>query len=124
MLAIACALAGCSALFPIKDELVKSTRAYNQALRWGEPGQAVLLADKSVRPEFADSIPALEKVRVVDYRLVSMEVDEKKKSAEVRMEYDYYVPNGVTVKTVSDLQKWTYLDKEGWRITSPPPAFK
>ena len=121
---LAVCIAGCSSLFPIRDELDKSSREYNQAIRWGEFGQAVLYADQSVRPDYDRLLANRGSVEVVDYRLQSVEVDEQKKTAAVWVEYDYYLTDGLRVRTVEDRQKWRYEEKKGWRLTSPPPVFR
>ena len=43
------------------------------------------------------------------------------------MEWDYYIPPSVKLKTVEDPQKWRYiekLDKKGWLLKTLLPEFK
>jgi hypothetical protein len=43
------------------------------------------------------------------------------------VEWDYYLPPSVTVRTVIDPQKWRYVEEEdrrGWILTTLLPEFK
>jgi hypothetical protein len=70
---------------------------------------------------------AADQVKVVDYRIKNLECWPKKGTAEVTVEWDYYVPPSVTVKTLTDPQKWQYFEKEDrgeWVLTTLLPVFK
>lgn len=121
-------LAACRTLTGAGEEFEKSSKAYNRMLRWQEMDQAAAaFVDKGLRPQFQQQIEAAKGVKVVDYRVKSLECDPEKGEAEVRVEFDYYVPPSTTVKTADDLQKWVYREENGkmvWRLTTLPPAFK
>ncbi len=117
-------LAGCETLYPYREKFDKSSRDYNNMVRWAELNQAaVSYADKATRPEYEKNLVAAKEVKVADYRVKSVDYDGEKKSAEVLVEFDYYGP-GLVLKTVEDKQQWHYVEKEGWKLTSMPPAFK
>jgi hypothetical protein len=130
LLCLASILTGCINMpyrlpFEVRDEFDKSSRDYNQMLRWADLHNAVLTyADKATRAEFEKQLAPAKGVKIVDYRVKGVDYDEDKKSAEVLVDFDYYTPSGITVKTVEDTQKWRYVEKTGWRIMSMPPDFK
>jgi len=111
--------------FELRDEFDKNSREYNQMLRWADLHNAYFTyADKATRADFETQLASAKGVKIVDYRVKRVDYDGDTKSAEVLVEFDYYTPSGITVKTVEDMQKWRYVEKTGWRITSMPPDFK
>ena len=117
-------LAGCETLYPYREKFDKSSREYNRMVRWAELNQAAVnYADKSIRAEYEKNLVAARGVKVADSRMKSVDYNEEEKTAEVLMEFDYYGP-GLVMKTVEDRQKWRYVEKEGWKLTSMPPAFQ
>lgn len=121
-------VAACSMPFLVKDEFDKSSKEYGRMLRWQEFEKAAdTYVGVSLRDEYRKRIVAAKDVKVVDYRIRSVEYDQKAKKAEVTMELDYYAIPSTTVKTVVDTQKWLYKDgagQTGWRLESLLPEFR
>ncbi|GFE56546.1 hypothetical protein [Geobacter sp. AOG1] len=125
LLCLTAILAGCETLYPYREQFDKSSRDYNRMVRWSELNQAaVSYADKTTRPEYEKHLVAAKGVKIADYRVKSVDYYEDKKTAEVLVEFDYYGPSGLTLRTVEDRQQWHYVEKSGWRLTSMPPAFQ
>ena len=125
LLCLTAILAGCETLYPYREQFDKSSRDYNRMVRWSELNQAAVnYADKATRSDYEKHLAAAKGAKIADFRVKSVDYDEEKKSAEVLVEFDYYGPSGLTLKTVEDRQQWHYVEKDGWRLTSMPPAFQ
>ena len=113
----------------IREEFDDSAKAYNKMLRWREIENAgMLYLDPEMRDEFMKSAEALKKrdVTITDYRILTSECLPEKKSAEVVVEFDYFVLPSNRIKTLTYRQNWIYLDtetKKGWQLKSGLPDF-
>jgi hypothetical protein len=112
----------------ITNEFVTTSKGYIRMIRWHEFDKSTLFyVDEPLREDFQKRVNAFEEVKVVDYRIKNQECWPKKGTAEVTVEWDYYIPPSVTVKTVKDPQKWRYIEEEnrrGWLLTTILPEFK
>lgn len=119
-------LTGCSS-YLIRGQFDKSLEAYNQSLRWLEWGNASLYTKDSIQEEYKTRTAAAKDVRIVDYRIVNKTYNAEKREAIVEVEIDYYKIFSLTIRTLRDTQKWTYMDEngtKGWRLTSLLPEFR
>lgn len=111
-----------------RGDFEDSSRGYNKMVRWEESAQACLIyADKAIRDQFLARVEAAKEVKIVDYRIKTLECEGDRKSATARVEMDYYIPPSTRVKTLEDVQKWVYFENEevtGWRLISLFPEFK
>jgi hypothetical protein len=117
----------CTLLFPLKDEFERNSKGYNEMLRWQEFEKAVAYVDPARRADYRKRIEVVGDIKVVDYRIKNVAYDPEKRTAEVRLELDYYLMPSTTVKTVVDMQKWRYVedaDQKGWRLETLLPEFK
>jgi len=120
------ALLGCGS-FNIRGKLDESITQYNDLLRKHMLDAASHFTTETVAREFEARAEAAKGVKVIDYRIVAVKYDEKKSEAEARVEIDYYSLATLRMKTLTDNQKWVYLEEQGskrWRLTSPLPEFK
>ncbi len=112
----------------VGEEFNNASKGYLRLVRWQElDNSALAFVDEPLRADFQKRITAAEQVKVVDYRLKGMECRPQQGEGEVRVEWDYYIPPSVKVKTVTDVQKWRYLDEKdrrGWVLTTLLPEFK
>ncbi|WP_243369872.1 hypothetical protein [Geotalea sp. SG265] len=118
---------GCTLDYVVKDNFEKTSRSYATMLRWQEFEGAVAFVDAPLRDDYRKRIESAREIRVLDSRVLSKDCDVNTKKGEVVMELDYTINPSMTVKTVSDLQKWRYFDegeKRGWRLESLLPEFK
>jgi hypothetical protein len=111
-----------------RDDFEKYSKGYNKMVRWQETEQACLLyVDKAIRDRFLARVEAAREVKIADYRIKSLECDPERKEATARVEMDYYIPPSTRLKTLEDVQKWTYVEDDavtGWRLISLFPEFK
>ena len=112
----------------VAEEFITTSKGYVRMIRWHEFDKSTLFyVDEPLREDFQKRVSAIDKIKVVDYRIKNQECWPKKGTAEVTVEWDYYIPPSVTVRTVIDPQKWRYVDEEdrrGWLLTTLPPEFK
>jgi hypothetical protein len=112
----------------IADEFTSTSKGYARIIRWHEFDKSTLVyIDEPLRKDFQKRIMAADQVKLVDYRVKDLECWPEKGTAEVTVEWDYYVPPSVTVKTLIDPQKWRYVEDKnrgGWLLTTLLPVFK
>ena len=119
-------LVSCSTQRSIQAEFEKNFRSYNELVRWNQLEEASLFPADSISAGYREQLKDAKNIAVVDYRVMHIEYDEKKKEAEVKVEINYYKRNTLSLKTVIDNQKWAYQEKEGkghWRLMSLLPDF-
>ncbi len=114
---------GVRALF---DELDKNVREYNDLLRSNQLDKARLYATESLWEGFDTRAKA---VKIINYRILSRDVEEGKGAETVKVEIDYSIPPSNVVKTVLDNQYWSYVyvkkeGKKNWLLMTPLPEFK
>jgi hypothetical protein len=114
--------------FNALNDFEKSSKRYNQMLRWHELNLAgSTFGDESVKEEYAERARAAKGVMIADYRVLSQECNPQKKTAKVVVEIEYYIPPSVTLKTLEDVQKWEYVENNEtkfWRLKTLLPEFK
>ena len=112
----------------VADEFVTTSKGYIRMIRWHEFDKSTLFyVDEPLREDFQKRVSAIDQLKVVDYRIKNLECWPKKGTAEVTVEWEYYIPPSVTVKKVTDPQKWRYIEEEnrrGWLLTTLLPEFK
>ena len=109
-------------------ECEKSTKDYIRLVRWNEFENAMAIyVSVPMHEEYRKKIEDMGEVKVVDYRVKTRECDPVLGVASVKVEIDYYRPPSVTVKTVTDYQKWTYdgpEDQRFWQLKTVLPEFE
>jgi len=125
-LLIAATLISCATQQNIKADFEKNLKNYNELVRWRQFEDASLLAADSISGEYRERLKSVKNVAMVDCRVMNVTYDEKKNTAEVTVEIDYYTHSSPRMRTVTDHQKWAYQGKEGkglWRLMSLLPEF-
>lgn len=125
--AVLAGAAGCRTNALVAEQLDRSTRDYNQMLRWREFENAcATFAEKGIREECLKRVKDDRDVAITDYRIRSREVDIEKGAATLSVEIDYYRLPSNRVKTVEYRQKWVYEGDSSsgtWRVKNLFPAF-
>ena len=125
VLALALALTSCS--HNLREEFDTSLSKYNDLLSRNELGAANRYAANSIREESINRAAALKDERIVDYKIINIRYAEEKHRASVDVEISYYNLYHNKVKSLQDIEEWTYSEEngaKGWRITSVLPEFK
>ena len=111
----------------MRGEFEKSMNQYGDLVRVNKMELASSFTTEALMEEFSARVRAAKNMRVVDYRITGVKLDEQKAEAEVRVEIDYYTLSAYRLKTLVDIQKWAYVDQGGakqWRLVSLLPEFK
>ena len=99
--------------------LKQAQRKYVEGLRWGNLEKSAQYVDPEMRAEFLSLAPAFETVRITDYDIGELEVDEDTLAqADVYVTYLGYVLPQFQEKRVREHQVW-YRDEESgseWRV--------
>jgi hypothetical protein len=123
-------LSACQAMHisKVAEDFDKGTRSYLKMVRWNELDQAPLsFVDEPLREEFEKRVKGRKEVQIADYRVKYTDCRPEKGEGEVTVEWDYYIPPSVKLKTVEDAQNWRYIEKEekkGWMLKTLLPEFK
>jgi len=112
----------------VAEDFDKASRGYFRMVRWNDLDKAPLsFVDDTLREEFEKRVKDAREVQIADYRVKYMECRPEKGDAEVTVEWDYYIPPSIKLKTVEDPQKWRYIEEEkrkGWMLMTLFPEFK
>jgi len=112
----------------VAEDFDKASRGYFRMVRWNDLDKAPLhFVDATLREEFEKRVKVSRDVEITDYRVKHLECRPEKGDAEVTVEWDYYIPPSVKLKTVEDPQKWRYIEEEkrkGWMLMTLFPEFK
>lgn len=129
-LLITCLLLGAcaSSQTGLHEEFDRSVKAYNRMLRWQEIENAgITFAAPEQREEFLKKAATLKKrgLSVTDYRILTTQYAQEKKSGDVITEFDYYLLPSNRIKTISYRQAWVYHEElKGWKLKSSLPDFE
>jgi hypothetical protein len=112
----------------ISEDFTKGEKEYIRMVRWQEMGSTPLyFVNDPLREEFKKRVEDAKDVKIADYRIKYRDFRPGEGKADVTVEWDYYIPPSITLKTVEDAQKWQYFDtdkKKGWVLMSLFPEFK
>lgn len=101
------------------EALKQAQRRYAEGLRWGNLEKSAKYVDPKMRDEFLALATAFESVRITDYDIGEVELDEKTLAeAEVDVTYHGYVLPQFLEKKVQEHQVWYRDDESGseWRV--------
>ena len=105
--------------FERAEALKVAQRKYAEGLRWGNLEKSAKYVDPKMRDEFLALAGVFETVRITDYDIGEVELDEKTLAqAEVDVTYRGYVLPQFLERKVNEHQVW-YRDEESgseWRV--------
>ena len=101
------------------EALKQAQRKYTEGLRWGNLEKSAKYVDPKLRSEFLALSGAFEAVRITDYDIGEVDLDEETLAqAEVDVTYRGYALPQYLEKRVREHQVW-YRDEESgneWRV--------
>jgi hypothetical protein len=137
LLAVCLELGGCSYVDTyitkpaVRSEFDKSVKDYNRMLRWKEMESAgMLYLNPELRDPFMETVQSIKKrgVTITEYRILATDYDVEKETAEVMVEFDYYILPSNRIKKLAYKQEWVYRifsgDQKIWKLKSGLPAFE
>jgi hypothetical protein len=110
----------------VREDFDKIFIDYNDLLRWHRFEDIILFPAGTISEKYRERLAMAKDVKVVDYRVMNVTFDEKKKEAAVKVELDYYTLSSPRLRTVVDNQRWAFEGEEGkgvWRLMSLLPEF-
>ena len=118
-------LVGCASVgeINVKDKFEKTTRAYRQALQWGEWTSAKKYLQPGDETGKNMTLAELKQIKVTSYEVNDVVASEDNLQARQSVEIRYYHVSRMVEKTLVDNQVWTYQEETGWRLTSGLPKF-
>ena len=110
----------CSASTTEHDKNLKgSVKAFNEAFRSEDYAQASVFVSPDKKEKFWSEADRFQgKIRIAEYELRDMQLDEKKNHATAILCFQYCRTASPILKTVSFSQKWQYTEKDKtWRVS-------
>jgi len=96
-----------------------SLKAFNEAFRSEDYSQASVFVSPDKKEKFWSEADRFKgKIRMAEYELRDMQLDEKKNHATAILNFQYWRTESPILKTVSFTQKWQYSEKDKtWRVS-------
>jgi len=110
----------CSASTTEHDKNLKgSVKAFNEAFRSEDYAQASVFVSPDKKEKFWSEVDRFQgKIRITEYELRDMQLDEKKNHATAILNVQFWRPESPILKTISFTQKWQYSEKDKtWRVS-------
>ena len=90
-----------------------SVKAFNEAFRIEDYAQASVFVSPDKKEKFWSEVDRFQgKIRITEYELRDMQLDEKKNHATAIMYFQYWRIESPILETVSFTQKWQYSEKD------------
>ena len=106
--------AGCNTKLQNLSETIEK---YNNLLRWGGVRAVTSLIEEDAQKDILKKkLKEMENKSVVEYALVDLTMDKKKKNATAIMQYSCIYQKTQSLKTVSEIQLWKY-DRGDWKLS-------
>ncbi len=101
------------------NNMKSSVKAFNEAFRFEDYAQASGFVSPDKKENFWSEVDRFQgKIRITEYELRDIQLDEKKNHATAILYVQYWRPESPILQTVSFAQKWQYSEKDKtWRVT-------
>jgi hypothetical protein len=99
-----------------KYSLENTQREYTEAIRWGQFDTAASFVSSDVREEFHTFSGAFEQIRITDYEVGRIILDEEKMNATVHVTYRGYHDGVFVEKPLREVHEWYRLDGNEWWV--------
>lgn len=119
-------LSACSGPLDTGPGLPAISKQFSEAMRWQDYIGAGFSLHEDVRGAFLDQFQQEVDVRVVESRIVSIELDAATKTAEADYRLEFYRLPSMRVKEWQWNQQWQLQQQKSlksavWQIVNPPP---
>jgi hypothetical protein len=96
-----------------------SVKTFNEAFRFEDYSQASVFVSPDKKEKFWSEVDRFQgKIRITEYELRDMQLDEKKNHATAILYFQYWRTESPILKAVSFTQKWQYSEKDKkWRVS-------
>jgi hypothetical protein len=118
-LVAAALFAGCAALdYDKRVAFEESQKRFTQYVRWGKIAKASEYVVPEIREEFLALTPELTDLRLTDWEVLDMDVDDDLAHATVDVRYTGYRLSQLVERSVDVTQEWTRNPESGqWQVT-------
>jgi len=116
-------LSSCATQRDIMDDLNKTLRGYEKAVRWGK-FEAVYSYHKWEEDQEPEIPANMENIRVTKYEPSRQKFDKKNKIMKQMVTLKYYNTDDLRERSLKLRHKWEYFPKlKRWYLISDPIAF-
>lgn len=99
--------------------LEEAQHRYTVLMRWSDFQRAKNFVAKGERQAFIDRMKELEDARFTDYESDSIELDDAKQTATMRVVYTLYLPSSPYEMEIVETQTWSRDGvTNGWKVDS------
>lgn len=99
-----------------KYSLENAQRRYTDAIRWGQFDKAAVFVEPEVLEEFHSFADAFGRIRITDYEIGRIVLDEEKKNATVHVTYHGYRDGAFVEKPLREVQEWVRKSGNDWWV--------
>jgi len=99
--------------------LEEAQHRYTVLVRWSDFQRAKNFVAKAERDAFVQRMKALDEARFTDYESDTIELDDEKQAATIRVVYTLYLPSSPYEVEIAETQVWTRDGvSNAWRVDS------
>lgn len=105
--------------FDRAQTLEEAQHRYTVLMRWSEFQKAKSFVPKDDRDAFLERMNELEDARFTGYESESVELDDAKQTATIKVVYTLYFPHSPYETEISEIQEWSRDGlRNEWRVRS------
>ena len=99
-----------------KYSLENAQRRYTDAIRWGQFDKAAVFVVPEALEEFQSFADAFGQIRITDYEIGRMVLDDEKRNATVHVTYRGYRDGAYVDKPLREVQEWVRKSGNDWWV--------
>lgn len=99
-----------------KYSLELAQRRYTDAIRWGQFDKAEVFVVPEVLEEFHAYASAFDRIRITDYEIGRIVLDDERRNATVQVTYRGYLDGTFVEKPLHEVQEWTRISGNDWWV--------
>ena len=112
-------LAGCTTAGHQRTVLRETQKLYTQHMRWSDYEKAALFVAPEEREAFLERTDQLGHLRIIDYRVRLMDIEDEVLSATALVSYSAYRRASPVAITIRERQQWLREEGTGkWHVKS------
>lgn len=96
--------------------LEQSQKKYTELIRWGDIARASNYVEPELRGDFMALAPIFKNIRITDYEIGEIELEDKV-AADLVVTYRGYLMPAFIEKTLVEHQSWRRTKGNTWRVT-------
>jgi hypothetical protein len=105
-----------------RRDLEDAQLSYTQMVRWGEYERASAYVDPEARERFMLEAGRLADIRITEYEIGTLDVDEETDTASVHVSYLTYHLSTLVEASIDETQNWYFDEESGAWLVRPALA--